>query len=355
MNNIQGSLPANLSNFRSLETINLNGNKLEGRVPSSFVEFNSLRVLDLGNNQISYSFPQYLEFLHNLQVLVLKSNKFHGFISTISKVERPFPSLRIIDLSYNEFSGPLPAIYFMNFKSMMNADVNKQERSYMEQQYYSDSTNLVIKGVEFELVRILTVFTTIDMSVNNFEGEIDEYIGNLVSLRYLNLSHNNLTGHIPSSTRKLLMLESLDLSYNRLEGEIPDQLSSLNTLARLNLSFNQLSGPIPVGPQFNTFENDSYVGNLGLCGRPLSKQCEHDFKTMKGDECCIAAQEEEDDDYFFSGFTWEAVVIGYGCGVVPAFIIGYFMLVAGRPKWFAGIIGRELGLKIRRMEIKWRY
>ncbi|XP_074338049.1 receptor-like protein 43 [Apium graveolens] len=356
MNNIQGSLPANLSNFRFLETINLNGNKLEGRVPSSFLEFDSLRVLDLGNNQISDTFPQFLEVLPNLQVLVLKSNKFHGIIITIFKVERPFHSLRIIDLSYNEFSGPLPSIYFKNFKAMMNGDVDKTERKYMgDDTYYSDSMSLVIKGVETEFVRILTVFTTIDLSGNNFEGEIDEFIGNLVSLRYLNLSHNNLTGHIPSSTGKLLMLESLDLSYNRLEGEIPHQLSSLNTLARLNLSFNQLSGPIPVGPQLNTFENDSYVGNLGLCGRPLSKQCEHDFKTKKGDGFDIAAQEEEDDDYFFGGFTWEAVVIGYGCGVVPAFIIGYFMLVAGRPKWFAGIIGRELGLKIRRMEIKWRY
>ncbi|KAL8106707.1 hypothetical protein AgCh_023456 [Apium graveolens] len=338
---LEGSLPANFTNFRSLETINLNGNKLEGRVPSSFLEFDSLRVLDLGNNQISDTFPQFLEVLPNLQVLVLKSNKFHGIIITIFKVERPFHSLRIIDLSYNEFSGPLPSIYFKNFKAMMNGDVDKTERKYMgDDTYYSDSMSLVIKGVETEFVRILTVFTTIDLSGNNFEGEIDEFIGNLVSLRYLNLSHNNLTGHIPSSTGKLLMLESLDLSYNRLEGEIPDQLSSLNTLARLNLSFNQLRGPIPVGPQLNTFENDSYVGNLGLCGRPLSKLCEHDFKTKKGDGCDNAAQEEEDDDYFFGGFTWEAVVIGYGCGVVPAFIIGYFMLVAGRPKWFADVYER---------------
>ncbi|KAL1805583.1 hypothetical protein ACET3Z_028651 [Daucus carota] len=28
--------------------------------------------------------------------------------------------------------------------------------------------------------------------------------------------------------------------------------------------------------------------------------------------------------------------------------------LTGKPKWFAGIIARELGLKIRRMEIKWR-
>ncbi|WOG87281.1 hypothetical protein DCAR_0206504 [Daucus carota subsp. sativus] len=72
------------------------------------------------------------------------------------------------------------------------------------------------------------------------------------------------------------MLESLDLSSNRLEGEIPQQITNIYSLSRLNLSCNQLSGHIPQGYQFNTFENDSYVGNLGLCGNPLSRECEHD-------------------------------------------------------------------------------
>ncbi|KAL8106717.1 hypothetical protein AgCh_023466 [Apium graveolens] len=230
---------------------------------------------------------------------------------------------------------------------MMNGEVNKIKRSYMERQYYSDSTNLVIKGREIQLNRILTVFTTIDLSKNNFEGKISEYTENLLSLRFLNLSHNHLTGHIPPSIANLTVLESLDLSSNQLEGEIPGQLTGLYSLALLNLSYNKLRGHIPQGFQFNTFEIDSYVGNLGLCGKPLSKKCGHDNVTQEEDE-------EEDDDSFFSGFTWEAVVIGYGCGVVPAFIAGYLMLLARKPKWFAGIIARELGLKVRRMEIKWR-
>ncbi|WOG85889.1 hypothetical protein DCAR_0105082 [Daucus carota subsp. sativus] len=347
-NKIQGNIPATLSNFHNLETINLNGNQLEGSIPSSFAGFDSLAVLDLGNNQINDTFPQCLEALPNLQVLVLKSNKFYGLINTSSQVVHPFPSLRIIDLSYNKFSGALPEKYFRNFKAMMNGEVNKVNRSYMEQDLYSDSTALVIKGMEIDLERILTVFTTIDVSKNNFDGEIAEYFGNLVSLRFLNLSHNYLTGHIPRSIGKLTVLESLDLSSNQLQGEIPPQLTSVYSLAVLNLSCNQLRGRIPEGSQFNTFEIYSYVGNFGLCGKPLSKKCENYVRAQEEDE------EDEDDDYFFSGFTWEAVVIGYGCGVVPAFITGYLMLLARKPKWFAGIIGRELGLKIRRMEIRRR-
>ncbi|XP_074332710.1 uncharacterized protein LOC141670661 [Apium graveolens] len=347
MNSIHGKIPANLSNFRFLETINLNGNKLGGKVPSSFAEFDYLQVLDLGNNLIKDTFPQCLEALPNLQVLVLKSNKFYGMMNKSSEVEHPFRSLRIIDLSYNDFSGTLPTMYFKSFMAMMNGHLNETKPEYMGDDSYSDSTTLVIKGLEIELIRILTVFTTIDVSKNNFEGEIAEYIGNLASLRFLNLSHNHLTGHIPASIAKLTVLESLDLSSNQLKGEIPHQLTDLYSLAILNLSFNQLKGEIPQGFQFNTFENDSYVGNLGLCGKPLSQKCGHDNVTQEEDE-------EEDDDYFFGGFTWEAVVIGYVCGVVPAFIAGYLMLLARKPKWFAGIIARELGLKVRRMEIKWR-
>ncbi|WOG94395.1 hypothetical protein DCAR_0313690 [Daucus carota subsp. sativus] len=345
INRISGSLPSTLSNFRMLRSLNLYGNKLEGTVPPSFAKFDHLEVLDLGSNQLNGAFPQWLEYLKNLQVLILKSNKFHGMINNSSKIEHPFPSLRIIDLSDNMFSGPLPAKYIKNFKAMMDGEVNRKERSYMGNSYYSDTIITVIKGVETEYVKILTVFTTIDLSRNKFEGQIPEYIGNLKSLINLNLSQNHLTGHIPSLIGNLLLLESLDFSFNRLTGVIPQQLTSIYTLSRLNLSHNDLSGRIPEGAQFYTFQNDSYAGNLALCGQPLSIKCERETNEMQ-------EEEDEGDDYFFNGFTWEAVVIGYGSGVVLGFVVGYIMFMVGKPKWFMGIIARELGLKVRRLEIK---
>ncbi|WOG95885.1 hypothetical protein DCAR_0415214 [Daucus carota subsp. sativus] len=348
MNSIEGSLPSALVNFRKLRSLNLHGNKLEGTIPLSFSKFDYLEVFDVGNNQINDTFPLWLETLQNLQVLILKSNKFFGIITNVSKIEHPFPSLRIIDLSNNEFSGPLPAKYIQNFKGMMNKDANKMERTYMGNSLYSDTMMLVVKGVEIEFIRILTIFTAIDLSRNKFEGEIPEYIGNLESLRYLNLSHNNLTGHIPSLVGKLLMLESLDLSFNLLVGVIPQELTSIYSLSHLNLSQNDLTGHIPRGPQFSTFENSSYAGNFGLCGPPLSRRC---IRETQQEEF----EDDEDDGFFFSGFTWESVAIGYGCGVVVGFVVGYVMFMAGKPKWFTGIIARELGLKIRRLEISVGY
>ncbi|WOG94398.1 hypothetical protein DCAR_0313693 [Daucus carota subsp. sativus] len=346
VNSIRGSIPSALSNFRKLRSLNLYRNKLEGRIPPSFAELEYLEVLDLGSNQISDTFPQWLEALQNLQVLSLKSNKLHGSINNVSKVEHPFPSLRIIDLSNNEFSGPLPAKYIKNFKGMMNREVNTLEKRYMGDSYYSDTVTMVIKGVPTEFVRILTAFTTIDLSENNFEGEMPEFIGNLKSLRDLNLSHNHLSGHVPSLIGKLSVLESLDLSFNQLVGIIPPELTCIYTLSKLNLSYNYLSGHIPEGAQFQTFDEDSYGGNLALCGRPLSKRC--NIKEISETQ----EDADEDDDYFFSGFTWEAVTMGYGSGVVVGFLIGYVILRTRELKWLTRITAKKWGRKVRSLEIR---
>lgn len=70
-------------------------------------------------------------------------------------------------------------------------------------------------------------------------------------------------------------LESLDLSYNELSGEIPPSLSALTSLSHLNLSYNNLSGTIPSGSQLQALDDQIYiyVGNPGLCGPPLLKNC----------------------------------------------------------------------------------
>jgi len=166
---------------------------------------------------------------------------------------------------------------------------------------------------------------------NHFEGVIPKTLKDLNSLWLLNLSHNNLKGDIPMELVKLNMLEALDLSWNRLTGKIPQEFTRMNFLSFLNLSQNLLVGRIPQGSQFNTFENDSYGGNLDLCGPPLSKQC------GTGDPLHIPQpleEEEEDETYFFSGFTWESVVIGYSFGLVVGTVMWSLMFKAGKPKWF---------------------
>ncbi|XP_042012458.1 receptor-like protein 9DC3 [Salvia splendens] len=133
---------------------------------------------------------------------------------------------------------------------------------------------LTLKGLDQLLLWLLDTLTTIDLSSNRFSGSIPPSLGNLNTLRFLNLSRNTLGGHIPSSLGRMSLLESLDLSSNKLDGEIPSGLARLTFLAKLNLSMNNLEGQIPQSTQLSTFGNESYVGNVGLCGFPLTKKCE---------------------------------------------------------------------------------
>ena len=197
-----------------------------------------LEILDVGNNKINGTFPQWLESLPMLQVLILRYNKFHGPISD-PMARSPFLKLRILDISNNEFSGLLPTKYFENMRAMMKSHTDQLKYmgdEYSGSSYYHDSVKVVLKGFFVELVKIQTIFTTIDLSKNHFVGEIPKLIEKLKSLKGLNFSHNELTGSITTSLGNLTNLEWLDLSSNQLVGEIPQQLADLTFLEVLNLS-----------------------------------------------------------------------------------------------------------------------
>ncbi|XP_057785008.1 receptor-like protein 19 [Salvia miltiorrhiza] len=275
-----------------------------------------------------------MEALPKLRVLILKSNKFDGNMSLPSRSNLPFQKLQVLDISDNEFVGSLPQTYFKNFRAMMDVKENKTDlitSSDDDDQTFQAFLEMTVtlKGQDQLLTRLLKTFTTIDLSSNNFSGSIPDSIGNLNSLRYLNLSHNNLMGHIPASLGNISVLESLDLSSNKLDGGIPRELTRLTFLAKLNLSMNDLVGQIPQSNQFSTFENDSYVGNLRLCGVPLTRKCNEENGQRKQPE-----EEEEDDEYgFIDGFGWRSVVMGYGSGMIVGIGIGCWIIRFGRPRW----------------------
>ncbi|CAJ2653749.1 unnamed protein product [Trifolium pratense] len=340
MNHLYGSIPTNFSKQNRFETIKLNGNQLEGPLPHSLAQCRFLQVLDLGDNIIEDVFPNWLGILPELQVLSLRSNKFYGTI-TCSNTKDPFPKLRIFDVSNNNFSGPLPTSCIKNFQGMMNVNDSQIDLQYMDNEdgYYKDSVVVIMKGLFTELTRILTTFTTIDLSNNMFEGEIPQLIGDLKFLKGLNLSNNGITGTIPQSLSYLRNLEWLDLSRNRLRGEIPMALTKLNFLSFLNLSQNHLEGMIPKGQQFDTFGNDSYEGNTMLCGLPLSKTCKNDE-----DQSPHSTSEDEEE----SGFGWKAVAIGYACGAISGLLLGHNVFFFGKPEWLARLVEQMFNMRLKR-------
>ncbi|XP_038690762.1 receptor-like protein 34 [Tripterygium wilfordii] len=207
-NSFHGKIPSMSSEYCDLRTLNFNGNQLEGPLPRSIANCTSLEVLNLGNNVINDTFPHWLHILPELQLLVLKSNHFRGPILDY-KAHHSFPNLRVFDISNNNFVGPLPMKYIKNMKAMMHVENYSDEVKYIGEPYIftEDPVILMIKGLEYELLKIITNFKVIDLSNNKFEGEVPEVIENLSFLKGLNFSHNLLSGHIPSSMGNLRELE----------------------------------------------------------------------------------------------------------------------------------------------------
>ncbi|KAH9788929.1 Receptor-like protein 6 [Citrus sinensis] len=342
-NSLEGHIHDNFANASYLSSLDLNSNKLEGPLPRSLANCRILEVVNVGKNMISDTFPCWLGSLPELKILVLRSNRFYGPLCK-SNSTFPFQALRIIDLSHNEFTGSLPRTIFVSMEAMKIVDEMKFGLQYIGGFYYLDSVTVAMKGQDVLLYKILIIFRALDFSSNRFHGEVPEVLGNFKSLKVLNLSHNSLTGNIPASLGNMTALESLDLSFNKLHGIIPEQLLAVTALASLNLSYNQLWGRIPRGNQFNTFDNNSYIGNIHLCGEPLTVTCSNDGLP----KAPPSASTDHEEDETASWFDWKMAKLGYASGLVIGLSIGYMVLSIGRPRWLVKMVERDQQNKVRR-------
>ncbi|XP_027907881.1 receptor-like protein 7 [Vigna unguiculata] len=326
-NNLTGPVPDMFSAACSLRTLDLHNNILDGKIPKSLSNCTSLEVLDLGKNKIMDVFPCLLKNISTLRVLVLRKNNLHGQIGC-PKTNGTWHMLQIVDLAFNNFTGKLPGNCFTRWEAMMS-DENQAESKvkhiqyqflqYGNQIYYRDSVTVTIKGQRMDLIKILTVFTSIDFSSNHFEGEIPNELFDFKALYTLNLSKNAFSGKIPQSIRNLKELESLDLSKNLLEGNIPTELATLSFLSVLDLSFNNLFGRIPTGTQIQSFPETSFIGNKGLCGPPLNTNC--------------SANASPETTKTAKDFDWQYIVTGVGFGVGAGVFLPILMIWERGRKW----------------------
>ncbi|KAL8144790.1 hypothetical protein AgCh_003121 [Apium graveolens] len=333
-NNFSGTIPQMFPKECDLKVMDLSQNQLTGEVPKSLSNCKMLKILDLSKNRIKQTFPTWLGTLQQLQVLLLHSNMFHGAVGS-PRIPLEFPMLSIINLSHNYFIGALPVDYIeiwnamkvfytdkeQYIKTTVIFEIENNDFSLFYEIPYFSSMVLTNKGVATEYQKISNILTAIDLSSNEFTGQIPESLGSLEALQLLDLSNNDLEGPIPLSLGNLTQLESLDLSQNKLSGVIPEQLATqLNFLAFFNVSHNLLTGHIPQGPQFKTFDSNSYMENSGLCGFPLSKNCGP--VQSPADE----NDDDSDEDKFPSGFDWFFILAGVGSGLVVGFVLGNILM-----------------------------
>ncbi|GKB70522.1 leucine-rich repeat-containing protein [Tanacetum coccineum] len=224
--------------------------------------------------------------MSRLYALSLKSNNLFGTIpSQICQLK----SLQILDLSFNNLHGTIPQCV-NNLTSMVqkgfleqnkhhyNMIVNYSNIGYSDfvDNNYIDHLLIEWQGKVNEFSSILGLLKAIDLSSNNLTGQIPNEVTNLHGLLLLDLSNNSLVGEIPRNIGHMTELLTLNLSRNMFSGEIPPTMSDMTLLNNLDLSFNDLSGRIPLGTQLQTFNASRYIGNPGLCGRPLPNKCPGD-------------------------------------------------------------------------------
>ena len=215
-NYFSSSLPQCMHNIfhgSKLRRLNLRDNKFQGLLPRSLANCTMLDAIDVSNNQFNDTFPTWLGSLPHLKLLMLRSNKFHGQILESPETNHEFPKLRILDLSYNRFTGKLPLNSFRNWNDLeldnehhltyIHVETSFSVGTYHWFKIYDYSMKITNKGLDTVYHKVQEIFRAIDMSSNRFVGEIPESIGDLKGLNMLNLSNNILTGHIPLSLGNL--------------------------------------------------------------------------------------------------------------------------------------------------------
>lgn len=247
---IEPSTFANLPT--SLTSLSLNQCDLKGEFPGNIISYPNLKKLILSENgDLTGDFSTYT-WSNSLQHLDIQ------FTNTAGKLPNSIgnlKSLQYLDVSGCKFSGSIPAS-IGNLKDMWYLGLFRNDFS----------------GPIPHSLANLEQLKFLALSENRLAGKIPNVFGKLTKLIGLGLGVNRLTGTIPSSICQISKLQILVLSNNTLSGTIPPCLGKLTSLESFDVSNNHLVGPIPSG-RLRKFHNESYEGNPGLCGFPLSKKC----------------------------------------------------------------------------------
>uniref|UniRef100_A0A7N0USB0 Protein kinase domain-containing protein n=1 Tax=Kalanchoe fedtschenkoi TaxID=63787 RepID=A0A7N0USB0_KALFE len=276
-NQLSGALPETMAALGSLEVLNLADNQLSGNIPVSLGYCYRLAVVNLRNNHFNESIPPGL-FDLGLEEIDISRNQLVGSIPKGSS--RVFESLKAMDLSSNKLSGNIPAeLGLFSNLGLLNLSWNALQSTIPpEIGYFQNLTILDLRScglggtIPGDLCdsRSLNILR---LDGNSLTGSVPDEIGNCSSLYLLSLSHNKLNGPIPRTLSLLSKLEILKLENNELSGEIPMELGSLTNLLVVNISYNRLIGRLPVSNVFQTLDQSSLQGNLGICSPLLKGAC----------------------------------------------------------------------------------
>ncbi|KAG5564260.1 hypothetical protein RHGRI_000456 [Rhododendron griersonianum] len=323
-NHLEGFLPFKLaSSFPSLEFLNMSTNNFEGNISSSFGDMTALKTLDLSNNNLSGEIPVHLakgcrllkflrlsnNFLKGpvlphqnnlilLEVLYSANNFFTEIPPNLSR-----SNLIYLDVSANQLVGKIPVGFIGNNTSpaflVMAGDhlegpipIEFCQLKYLELLDLSENN---ITGAVPSCFISLSSIQNIRLSKNRLDGPFPIAFKNY-RLRELDLSYNQFSGNIPTWIGSFSYLTVLLLQNNNFEGNIPKELCNLYNLSIIDLSSNNLFGSIP--PCVSEIEfNGIHVWGVGygfdLYGSPQT------FTLLLHDLGMVLAKSENGRDELF--------------------------------------------------------
>ncbi|XP_034212920.1 receptor-like protein 6 [Prunus dulcis] len=237
--------------------------------------------------------------LGHLKRLDLSENDFRG--SPIPSKFGGFVSMTHLDLSYSNFSGPIPS-EIPHLSTLVSLNLSQYSFPVVPHvdtltfnrivQNLTNLRELVLNEVDMSSVvpnsfkNLSSSLKTLELSDCHLQGKFPESIFHRPNLRLLYLGNNyNLTGYFPESNWSS-PLEMLDLSYTRIlvdwhhltrnfkslrdlylnncsfVGSYPAFLGNLTQIMRLDLSSNSFGGQIP----WSFFLNLESLVSLNLGG-----------------------------------------------------------------------------------------
>ncbi|KAK1435252.1 hypothetical protein QVD17_01013 [Tagetes erecta] len=220
---------AQMPNISAIEVINWSSCKLGPHFPKWIQALKNLSSINLAYNKVLDTIPEdfWNMWPSRLTYLNLSSNNITGIITNLSAnfADQYFPSS--LDLSSNNFYGPIPDVPF----NLISLDLSRNKFS---------------GEISFLCQIFVTFITLINLSHNSFTGQIPDCLYHFTTLEYLNLGHNSFSGRVPASIQHLINLKVLNLYNNSLSGELPSSLKNCTDLKYLELGANNFSGYVPV-------------------------------------------------------------------------------------------------------------
>lgn len=184
-NNLNSTIPIEIYTLKFLRILKLQSNKLSGRLNERVNDLQALVNMDLSNNELTGTLPLTLDTIPTLETIWLDHNQFTGELPNITN---SLALKQSISLSHNKFSG--------NAKLSPDFDFTKIDEKAFKLKYVDVSFN-ELSGPVAAVFFFLPTLRYFDISGNAFVGTFPSDVG-WFGIEYLAAASNELTGTIPA-------------------------------------------------------------------------------------------------------------------------------------------------------------